>query len=243
MIASPVLPARSAHSSSEWLQYFQSNTPEPVLPWHEPYRLSEDERAAVSASIRQFQLGESGKGRRLLIQAEHWAERQGDPEYMAALRLFVKEEQRHSRILGRFLESEGISCIERHWVDGVFRRIRSFAGLELRMRVLATAEVLAMPYYAALRDATRSPLLRAICERILEEETAHLRFQAFTFRLFRGARSAALDRLAWRANRMLLAGTTAVLWQEHKPVFRAAGYTRSQLHAEAVRWFAELQSV
>ena len=56
-----------------------------------------------------------------------------------------------------------------------------FAGLELRMRVLATAEVLAIPYYTALRDATGSPLLRSICSRILAEEAEHLRFQAFTF--------------------------------------------------------------
>ncbi len=49
------------------------------------------------------------------------------------------------------------------------------------MRVLATAEVLAIPYYTALRDATGSPLLRSICCRILTEEAQHLRFQAFTF--------------------------------------------------------------
>lgn len=242
MIASPVLPARVARSSSDWLRYFQSNRSEPMLPWHDPYRLSDQERAAVSNSIRQFQLGESGKGRRLMKQAEQWTARRRDPEYMAALRLFVKEEQRHSRILGRFLELEGIPCIERHWVDGVFRHIRGLAGMELRMRVLAAAETLAMPYYAALRDATRSPLLQAICERILEEETAHLRFQAFTFRLFRGARSAVFERCVWSANRIFLGGTIAVLWREHKPVFRAAGYTQSQLRAEAMRWFAELQS-
>jgi len=84
-------------------------------------------------------------------------------------------------------------------------------------------------------------LLRAICDRILEDEIAHLRFQAFTFRLLRGARRGALDRLVWKANRILLSGTVAVLWREHKPVFRAAGYTRSQLKTEAVRWFAKLQ--
>ncbi len=239
MAAQTVLPAHCARSS-EWLAYFQSNLSEPALPWRDLYRLSEDETRAVSASIRQFQLGESGQGRRLLQQAARWAARRGEPEYLEALRLFVKEEQRHSRILGRFLELQRIPCMTRHWVDGAFRSIRSLAGMELRMRVLATAEVLAMPYYSALRQATRSALLRAICDRILEEETVHLQFQAFTLRLLRGARPAALDRLVWNANRILLAGATAVLWREHQPVFRAAGYTRSQLRAEAERWFAEL---
>lgn len=241
MAAQPAVSACSARSSADWLLYFQSNASEPTLPWRDLYHLSEDERRAVSASIRQFQLGESGQGRRLLRQAERWAARREDLEYLEALRLFIQEEQRHSRYLGRFLELQRIPCMTRHWVDGAFRRIRGLAGMELRMRVLATAEVLAMPYYSALREATRSPLLRAMCGRILEDEIAHLRFQAFTFGLLRGGRSGALDRMVWKANRILLAGATAVLWREHKPVFLAAGYTRSQLRAEAARWFAELQ--
>jgi hypothetical protein len=227
-------------SSGDWLRYFESNAAEPSLPWSDPYRLTAAERGAAVASIRQFQLGESGKGRRLLDQAARFAVERGQPEYWYALRLFVKEEQRHSRILGRFLELHGIRPIERHWVDNTFRCIRSLAGLELRMRVLATAEVLAMPYYVALREATASPLLQAICGRILEEEAMHLRFQAFTFRLFQSERPPILRCLTRVANRILLAGTTAVLWREHRAVFRAAGYSRKRLADEAARWFAEL---
>jgi hypothetical protein len=229
----PAPPNSAASSSSDWLRYFEGNAPEPMLPWRDGYRLSEIERASVVASIRQFQLGESGQGRRLLKQAEQLSIERGQPEYLKALRLFVKEEQRHSRILARFLELHGISCLGRHWVDNAFRGIRGLAGAELRMRVLATAEVLAMPYYSALRDATASPLLRAICQRILEEEAAHLQFQAFTFRLFAGARPAVFQRLAWIANRVLLAGVTALLWHEHGPVFHAAGYSWKRLHTEA----------
>jgi DNA-binding FadR family transcriptional regulator len=227
-------------SSGDWLRYFKSNAAEPSLPWRDPYRLTASEHAAAAGSIRQFQLGESGKGRRLLDQAARFAAERGEPEYWEALRLFVKEEQRHSRMLGRFLELHGIRPLDRHWVNGAFRGIRGLAGLELRMRVLATAEVLAMPFYLALREATASPLLRAICDRILEEEAMHLRFQAFTFRLFQSARPAILRCLTWVANRMLLAGTEAVLWREHRAVFRAAGYSRKRLADEASRWFAEL---
>jgi hypothetical protein len=228
-------------SSGDWLRYFKSNAGEPSLPWSDPYRLTVTERAATIDSIRQFQLGESGKGRRLLDQAVRFAGERRQPEYFDALRLFVKEEQRHSRILGRFLELHGIRPIDRHWVDNTFRRIRGLAGLELRMRVLATAEVLAMPYYQALREATASPLLQAICGRILEEEAMHLRFQAFSFGLFRRNRPPILNCLTSVANRTLLAGATAVVWREHRAVFRAGGYPRKRLAEEAERWFWELQ--
>jgi hypothetical protein len=227
-------------SSGDWLRYFKSNAGEASLPWSDPYRLTAAERAAAVDSIRQFQLGESGKGRRLLDRAARFAAERGQPEYVHALRLFVKEEQRHSRMLGRFLELHDMRTIDRHWVDNTFRYLRGLAGLELRMRVLATAEVLAMPYYQALREATASPLLRAICGRILEEEAMHLRFQAFTFRLMQSERPLILKCLTGAANRILFAGAAAVLWREHRAVFRAAGYSRKRLAEEATRWFAEL---
>ncbi len=241
MTATVPLLHRKPSSSCDWLRYFESNAArEPSLPWHDPYRLTAAEHAATVDSIRQFQLGESGKGRRLLDQAARFAAERGQPEYWYALRLFIKEEQRHSRMLGRFLELHGIRPLDRHWVDSAFRGIRGLAGPELRMRVLATAEVLAMPYYSALGEATASPLLRAICGRILEEEAMHLRFQAFTFRLFQRERPPILRRLTWIANRILLSGATAVLWREHRGVFHASGYSRKRLADEAARWFAEL---
>jgi hypothetical protein len=98
-----------------------------------------------------------------------------------------------------------------------------------------------MPYYLALREATASPLLQAICSRILEEEAMHLRFQAFTFRLLQNERRPILRCAIWAANRILLAGAKAVLWREHYAVFCAAGYSRKRLTEEAARWFRELQ--
>ena len=148
-------------TESDWIRYFRANAAEPCLPWDDGYRLSGAERAVVIESIQQFQLGENAQGRRLLERAHTL-----DAEFVQALRLFIKEEQRHSDLLGRFLKSQGAPCLHRHWVHAAFRRVRGWAGLELRMRVLATAEVLAIPYYTALRDATGSPLLRSICDRI-----------------------------------------------------------------------------
>ena len=90
----------------------------------------------------------------------------------------MKEEQRHSAYLLRFMQREGIPVSSKHWVDTVFRRLRVLGGLELALRVLVSAEIIAIPYYRALGAATQSPLLQAICATILQDEAAHLRFQA-----------------------------------------------------------------
>jgi hypothetical protein len=236
---SPVpLPA----TSLDWRRYFQDNAVDLCLPWNDRYRLSGAERVAVVDSIRQFQLGENAGGTRLLKRAEVFARSSGDTEYLEALRLFIGEEQRHSRILGRFLELHGIACLRRHWVHGVFRKIRALAGLELCMRVLATAEVVAVPYYTALRNATGSPLLHEICDRILQEEAAHLRFQRHTFARAAGSRRPLLRRAVWTLHRAFLEVTTIAVWWEHGKVLRAGGYSLARFRAELKSAFAELRS-
>ncbi len=147
---------------------------------------------------------------------------------------FIQEEQRHSALLGRFLETQGAQCLRRHWVHGAFRRLRGWAGLELRMRVLATAEVLAIPYYTALRDATRSPLLRSICGRILTEEAQHLQFQAFTFGQLGSRRAALLRAMTSAVHRCFLMATTLFVWMEHRWVFRAGGYSMPELWRQSL---------
>ncbi len=208
---------------SGWIQYFRANSADPLLPWDDAYRLTGAERAVVLPSIQQFQLGENAQGRRLMERAQVLG-----CDYLEALRLFVREEQRHSAILGRFLTMQGARCLRRHWVDSVFHAIRGLAGLELCMRVLATAEVVAIPYYTALRQATGSPLLRAICGRILEEERAHLRFQSFTFaRLASGW--VPVQQAVRELHRWFLVVTAMLVWLEHRFVFLAGGYSIQRL--------------
>lgn len=216
-------------TETDWLRYFRANSAEPSLPWDDGYRLSGAERTVVIESIRQFQLGENAQGRRLLERAHAL-----DVQYAGALRLFIQEEQRHSYLLARFLALEGEACLSRHWVHAAFRRLRGFAGLELRMRVLATAEVLAIPYYTALRDATGSRLLKSICTRILEEESEHLRFQAFTFGRFGSPRPALLRGFVRASHRWFLMATTLLVWMEHGLVFRAGGYSLRRLWAHSL---------
>jgi hypothetical protein len=216
-------------TETDWLRYFRANSAEPRLPWDDGYRLSGAERTVVIESIQQFQLGENAQGRRLLERAQAL-----DAQYACALQLFIEEEKRHSSLLARFLALQGERCLARHWVHAAFRRLRGCAGLELRMRVLATAEVLAIPYYTALREATGSALLRSICSRILAEESEHLRFQAFTFNRFAARRPAILRAAIGRAHRWFLMATALLVWIEHSPVFRAGGYSFRRVWAQSL---------
>ena len=231
-------------SSRSWcLHFLRNRNGAQDLPWGDAYALTPMEKAAVGPSVQQFQLGEGSNGRRLLARAEEYAELTGDPHFPLALRLFVKEEQRHSAYLARFMTQQGIPLVAKHWVDSAFRGFRHMAGLELSLRVLCTAEIIAVPYYRALASATQSALLRAISARILEDEAAHLRFQSWMMAGLNVSRSGALQRLYAATHAEFLLGTCCVVWREHGPVFRAAGYSFKRFVTEAFEQFSELRLV
>lgn len=236
--------AHSFESSRSWcLHFLRNRAGAQDFPWDCGYSLAPGEKAAIAPSIQQFQLGEGANGRRLLARAEEYAALTGDPHFHLALKLFVKEEQRHSAYLARFMRQQGIALTEKHWVDSAFRGFRHMAGLELSLRVLCTAEIIAVPYYRALAAATESPLLRALSERILRDEAAHLRFQSWMMAKLNAERSLALQRLYAATHAEFLLGTCCVVWREHGPVFRAAGYSFKRLVSEAFEEFAELRLV
>jgi hypothetical protein len=143
------------------------------------------------------------------------AESTGDLDFIETLALFISEEQRHSALLARYLRAVGAPLLERHWVDGVFRRLRKLAGLECMVTVLVTAEVLAVPYYNAVHRNSTCPALRAICRRILREEAQHLLFQASTLAALQKARPQWWIRLTRFAQHVLLAGTCVTVWVQH----------------------------
>lgn len=232
----------SCISESEfWCRHFSTRTAaEDYLPWEQPIALSGLEKRRITKSIQQFQLGEGSSGRRLLQRALAYSKVAGDPAFVAALSLFVKEEQRHSSHLLRFMRQEGIPASRSHWVDTVFRRVRVLAGLELSLRVLVSAEIIAVPYYRALCAATASPLLRAICTEILQDEAAHLCFQASMLSRTGARWSVCADRAVSWAHLLFLLATCYVVWFEHHEVFQAAGYSRQRFLAEAFWEFNRL---
>jgi hypothetical protein len=97
---------------------------------------------------------------------------------------------------------------------------------------LITAELVAMVYYKALRDATGSPVLRSICRQILQDEVHHVLFQAGMLRRLREARPAGWAAAATCLHRAFLLVTLGVVWWGHGRVFTRAGYTPFRFAAE-----------
>src|SRR5260221_234060 len=242
-VASCAVVAVTATSPYErWYRHFLQNRDGAcALPWQDAYRLSDAERRLVARPIQQFQLGEWAHGRGLVRRGSSHPVFAADPRFLPVLELFIAVEQGHSKLLGSVLNREGIPRLTTHWLDRIFRRLRKLAGLEVCAAVLVTAEILAIPFYQALRDATRSRLLRSICMRILCDEAAHLNYQALTLGIIRrplGERARVIRSLF---HAMLFHCTALLLWQQHHRLFHAAGWDSRRFWKESRRLFACLQ--
>jgi hypothetical protein len=238
----PPIPASVSSLYQRWYRHFLDKRDGPcALPWQESRLLYTAERRLVARSIQQFQLGEWARGHGLMRRASLHAVLSTDLWFLPSLELFIAEEQHHSRMLGRFLDREGIPRLTDHWLDSVFRRLRKLAGLEVCAMVLVTAEVLAVPFYQALRDATGSHLLHSICKRILCDEAGHLNYQALTLGLVRRPLLHQARAIHFLCHSVLFHCTALLLWQQHHDVFRAAGWDYRRFWNQARRGFARLQ--
>jgi hypothetical protein len=219
------LPA--VRSSAEWVAYFWANARRLLaVPWEAGAGMTAEERALIAASLPSRQLGESSDGARLLAAARHYAQRTGDPEFVEAIQLFIREEQRHGADLGRFLDLAGVPRKTWDWGDAVFRRLRHLlTRIELSACVLVTVEVHALIYYAAIRRATRSPVLRRVCEQILADEVPHVRFQCERLAILHRRRPRLLRSLTLAVHGVLFAGVTLAIWAGHRRALRAGGYS------------------
>lgn len=222
-------PAATATSSyalwdnSQWIQYFIRNLAEvPTIPWSDSPTLNDAERSAIAASVQTFQLGESGEGRHIKRCARNWIDLGGDPDYLAALTLFLQEENQHAAWLGRLLTQEGVPLLQKQWSDGCFRFLRHLAGLRTSISVLVTAEILAQVYYLALMRATDSPTVHAICRRILRDERAHVVFQQSQKRKLSEGWIGIRRFCVQAAENILFEVARRIVWHEHKSVFLAA---------------------
>jgi hypothetical protein len=226
--ASPTEAARRARvlTGAEWAAVFRANaTSPPALPWERGADVTPGDLAAIGRSLQAWQLGETSDGRHLRAAAARFAERIGDPDYPLAVDLFIREEQRHGEMLGRFLDLAGVGRIKRDWGDVLFRAARyCLRDAEMWTTPVVMVETLALVYYNAIRRATRSPLLRAICARILADEVPHLRFQCERLAILFRRRNPLALRLTMLAQRLGFLLVLALVWLGHRRALRAGGY-------------------
>lgn len=233
-------------STQDWVDHFRWNGSVAMrIPWHIGPDLSDEERAAITHSIQMFQLGENSEGRHLRRYATDWAERTGDSAYPEAIRMLIAEERRHAGVLGRFMEINGIARVKRGCTDGIFWRARNMFGtLEISISVLVTAEIIAKIYYPALRAATASIVLRAICEQIHREEIAHVEFQTEQLARIRIGRPAYGIWATRFCHRLLFYPTLMVVGWSHRMALRRGGLSLwqffSRCRAEFMRDLAAM---
>jgi rubrerythrin len=213
-------------SSVQWRAYFSGNCQGAnLLRCETEVRLDSSERRSVIKSLQAFQLGESSEGLHLYRCAEQYAKTSGDPQYLEAIKLFIREEQRHAQYLARFMGLANIPLVRKVFIDDVFRMLRQLMGLECSIAVLITAEIIAKVFYRALRDATHSVFLKAICDQILRDEKMHVQFQAERLAILRKGRRMIPLLVSNFAQRFLFAGTVLVVWMKCRETLRAGHYT------------------
>jgi hypothetical protein len=204
----------------QWLKYFQHNrTHRLPVPWELSVNTEPKLRKPLIASLQRFQVGESGEGRTL----KRHAAATGNPDYIEAIHLFIKEENEHARLMSEILKRLDAPLLKSHWTDNAFIALRHGFGLEEELLVLLIPEMIAQRYFRALRDGTTDPVVRAVCEQIMHDEDGHVAFHVSYLQealaklpLLRRA----LLRIGWR---VLFRGACVVVMYDHYSVLRAVG--------------------
>jgi hypothetical protein len=185
---------------------------------------------AIVRSVQRFQVGEAGDGANLISKA-------GTGEYLAAVRMFVAEEQHHARLLSLLLNASRASTIAGHWTDAVFVRLRRALGLRLELMVLFVAEVIALRYYRALRDGSDDPLTSEVARRILADERRHVRFHQQRLAGLFAELPRPVRRPVARVWVLLLLGAAVVVSHDHGPALRELGVRRRDFLRDVTRLF------
>jgi hypothetical protein len=166
------------HSSLFWKNHFEHNIPKQRVDWKLRPAISTPEKDNLLYSLRAWQLGETSDGSHLLAAANKYAKRISDADYPDAVKLFIKEEQKHGSNLGTYIDLLGEQRLKKDWGDTLFRKIRYLnTSMELWTITVIIVESAAQVFYKALHDATSCPLLRAICMDIIIDEAHHIKFQ------------------------------------------------------------------
>ncbi|WP_131536799.1 ferritin-like domain-containing protein [Pedobacter nototheniae] len=210
------------HSSIYWKNYFTSNSKNKRVDWSLNPNLTDVERKNILKSLQAWQLGETSEGEHLLHASKKYAATIGDNEYPNAVKLFIKEEQKHGNNLGQYLDLIKEPRIKKDWGDTLFRKIRYYnTNMELWTIAVITVESAAQIFYQALKDATNCTLLKQICTDILIDEAAHITFQKERLYIIFNNKTAFSKWLAYYAYSFFYICTSIVVWFGHKKLFKA----------------------
>lgn len=219
-----------------WLNHFKSNQEHIKNIESDSYGiLSSEELEPLIGSIQQMQRGEHSEGHNLFRMAKNYARQYEHRDYEDTIKLFIKEEQNHALILHRFMKIHKIPKISGHWVDSVFRKLRRIFNLKYAIATLLIAESVALIYYDCLRQATKSPMLTAICSQLLRDEHYHVTFQLETLNQFENESSPFSNTLLNLYRKVLISGTLPIVWLYHRNVLKVGNLTLVSFYSSVKR--------
>ena len=223
-------------TSTDWIRHFEINSFQQRVNWDLEPCINPEETAAILPSLQAWQLGETSDGSHLIRAAGIYAERTKDPAYLDAVRLFIKEEQKHGNNLGRYLDLIKKPRIKKNWGDTLFRKIRYFnTNMEIWTVAVITVESAAQVFYQSLKDATKCTLLKDICTDILIDEAYHITFQKERMAIIFDGKSPFTKMLSRFAYPFFFFCTSLVIWMAHKKAFKKGGTTFSRFMTR-MRW-------
>jgi hypothetical protein len=209
-----------------WLAHFRSQAAHPrLVPTTLDDTLTGRERRLIAQSIATFQLGESSQGGHLREAVRHHCcGSQDDRACIEIFDLLIAEEQRHASLLAAFMQDHEIARRERAVTDQAFRALRRLGGLEARLRILITAEIIGIVYYRALEGVTDCRRLQILCRSIAADELAHVAFQSQLLLQKRAGKPGIARLLTSTWEQCVLGVAALVVFATHRRVLESAGY-------------------
>jgi hypothetical protein len=208
-----------------WLAHFRAQAAHPrQVPTTLDDTLTSREKRLIADSIATFQLGESSPGVQLRRAVRGHGLPRDDQSFAEIFELFIAEEQRHARLLGDFMQDHEIAPREHAWTDQIFRGLRRVGGLEARVRILVTAEIIGIVYYRALEVVTDCRRLQILCRTLAADELAHVAFESQLLLALKSSKPGVSKLLLGAWEQGLLTAAALAVWATHRRVLKSAGY-------------------
>lgn len=211
-------------NSNYWIGHFKANALEKRVNWGLKPNITPEEICTILSSLQAWQLGETSEGKHLIAASTKYAYAIGDLPYIDAVKLFIKEEQKHGNNLGLYLDRIGQPRVAKNWGDSLFRRVRYFnTNMEIWTLAVVVVESTAQIFYQSLKDATNCELLKQICTDILIDEAYHITFQTERLAIIYEGKNNFSK--AWRriVYKYFFYATATLVWVAHRALFKAGG--------------------
>ncbi|MGN6180027.1 MAG: ferritin-like domain-containing protein [Mucilaginibacter sp.] len=213
-------------TSQNWIAHFKANALQQRVNWDVQPQITPEEIQTILPSLQAWQLGETSEGRNLIIASTKYARAIGDKDYVDAVKLFIKEEQKHGGNLGRYLQLIDQPLIEKNWGDSMFRKVRYMnSSMEAWTLAVIVVESTAQIFYQALKDATKCTLLKQICTDILIDEAYHITFQTERLAVMFDRKTTVEKVLGRWFYKLFFYFTSTLVWVAHRRLFKAGGNT------------------